>query len=336
MTGPSRMAAEIAEIPAAAARLCDPARQERLREAARALRDLAPPAVLTVARGSSDHAATCLKYAIELSLRRPVASVGPSVVSVHDVTLHVPGMAALAISQSGASTDLRLLTERLRQGGARTFALVNRADSALAAAADMAIDVAAGPERAVAATKSFVNSLLAGLWIVSHWAGDAALAEALRAIPEALAGAVEGEAEGVLFDWLCEAGPLTVLGRGPALGLALEAALKAREVLARPAEAFSAAEVLHGPGATIAEGHQVMVLGDPVADGAGAARAQVAAQGARWLAVEDVQPPPPVRHRLTDALPQLARCYAAVERAARARGLDPDRPRFLKKETITV
>ncbi len=335
MTAPSLLAAEIAEIPGVLARLGGAEAQAALRAEAAHLARLAPPAVLTVARGSSDHAAHCLKYAIELALGLPVASVGPSVASIYGARLKVAGMAALALSQSGRSADLLALVAMLRAEGAHVTALTNRIDSPLAGAASAALDLGAGPEHAVAATKSFAASVAAGLWLVAHWAGDGGLARALAALPAATAAALDAPAA-ALDELLAAPLRLTVIGRGPRLGLALEASLKLREVLGRAAEGYSAAEVLHGPATLIDGGSGIVAFGAADDPGTAAALARLAGQGARILTLGEVFPADAAAHPLTAGLAELAGFYRALERAARARGLDPDRPRFLSKETITL
>lgn len=332
---PSRLEREIAEIPEAAARLAAEPAQAVLRAEAARLRDLAPPVVLTAARGSSDHAATVLKYAAELSLSLPVASVGPSVASVYGAALRVPGTAAFALSQSGASADLAALGRMLRSGGARLVVLTNRPDSPLGREGSAVIDVLAGPEEAVAATKSFVSTVLAGLWLVAHWSGDAALLRALRAQPEALAAALGADAA-PLDALLSSPRRLTAVGRGPHLGLALEAGLKIREVLGRAADGYSAAEVLHGPATLIDAEAGILAFGDASDTGTADALAQLDRQGAAVVRLARLVPEPAETHPLTVGLGQIAAFYAAVERAARAEGLDPDRPRFLRKETVTI
>lgn len=332
---PSQLGREVAEIPEAAARLASEPAQALLRAEAARLRALAPPVVLTAARGSSDHAATVLKYAVELSLGLPVASVGPSVASVYGAALRVPGAAALALSQSGASADLAAVSRMLRAGGARLVVLTNRPDSPLGREGSAVIDVLAGPERAVAATKSFVSTVVAGLWLVVHWSGDAALPRALRALPDALAAALEADAA-TLDALLASPRRLTAVGRGPHLGLALEAGLKIREVLGRPADGYSAAEVLHGPATLIDAGSGILAFGDASDTGTADALAQLDRQGAAVVRLARLVPEPVEAHPLTVGLGQIAMFYAAVERAARAAGLDPDRPRFLSKETVTI
>jgi glucosamine--fructose-6-phosphate aminotransferase (isomerizing) len=331
---PSRMRTEIDEIPRAAVRLGRPEAQGCLRACAESLRDAPPRLVVTVARGSSDHAATYLSYCLQIALGIPVASLGPSVASVYGAQLKVPGAVAFAISQSGSSADLTSATEMLIAGGARPLVLTNSRESRLAALGQPSLEIAAGPEQAIAATKSYVNTILAGLWLLAHWSGDRALASGLQAMPEALDRALAAPL-GAVTDHIGDASDLTVTARGPALGLALEAALKLQEVLGRHATAYSGAEVMHGPITRMGEGYPILALGDPRDPGVGPALDRLGSQGARVLALADHVPPGP-DHPFLAALPQIVHLYAALETRARQEGRDPDAPRFLKKETVTL
>src|SRR5690606_30597411 len=214
--------------------------------AAAALRERNPNMVVTVARGSSDHACSYLKYAIELTLGLPVASVGPSIASIYGKDLKLAGAAAIAISQSGKSPDIVGMTQSARRSGATTIAITNTAGSPLAESSDFTIDLHAGLEKSVAATKTFVTSVVAGLSLIARWSGDDALNAAVNALPESLARAVA-------CDWSELVGALDghnalyVLGRGPGFAIANEAALKFKETCNIQAESYSAAEVMHGP-----------------------------------------------------------------------------------------
>jgi glucosamine--fructose-6-phosphate aminotransferase (isomerizing) len=336
------MRREIEEIPTAVERLLADGR-EALEAAGAALRERDPAVVVTIARGSSDHAAAFLKYAIELTARVPVASLGPSVVSIYGVDLRLHRAASIAISQSGRSPDIVLAAEAARRGGALTVALTNTPGSPLAAAADLDIDLCAGLERSVAATKSFVSSVAAGLAILARWTADRALLEALDRLPGLL-----GEA--IACDWspiheaLDGRESLYVLGRGPALAVASEAALKFKETCGLHAEAFSAAEVLHGPARIVEAGFPVLALAvaDAAAPSVAESVARLAGQGAGAFLTAPVAPSG-VRalpratggHPLTDALALVASLYGFVEALSRRRGFDPDRPPHLNKVTET-
>ena len=193
MPSPSFMRLEIEEIPAATKRLLEHGRGCFVAGAAQ-LEVADPDFLVTIARGSSDHAAAFLKYAVELVAGRPVASVGPSIVSIYHRKLRLRQAAALAISQSGKSPDIVAMTEAAKAAGALTFALSNTAGSPLAHAASSFINLEAGPEKSVAATKSFVNSVVAGLALVAHWVEDAALLAAIEELPQVFRAALACEA----------------------------------------------------------------------------------------------------------------------------------------------
>jgi glucosamine--fructose-6-phosphate aminotransferase (isomerizing) len=336
------MSEEIAEIPAAAERFL--AAREPLAAAAAALSATDPRLIVTVARGSSDHAATYLKYAAEIVAGVPVASVGPSVASIYGRRLRLEGAACVGISQSGQSPDIVEMMQSARAGGALTIAVTNDAASPMAAAADHALALAAGPERSVAATKTFVASVLASLALLAEWRGDDGLRAAVAALPDQFARALDCDWT-PLADRLVRANQAFVLGRGPGFAIASEMALKFKETSAIHAEAYSAAEVLHGPAALV--GARFPVLALVVAD---AAEAQViatagrlAGQGAdvfltaagagegvtRLAAVEGVHP-------VTAPLVLVVSFYRFIEALARRRGLDPDAPPHLRKVTATV
>ncbi|MGR3436675.1 MAG: SIS domain-containing protein, partial [Shimia sp.] len=300
-----------------------------LAEAGRMLAALRSTFLATVARGSSDHAATLLNYAIQIGTGTPVMSVGPSVASVHGARLRAQGAAAVALSQSGASTDLAEALAMLTEGGARPMVLTNTPDSALGALGRPTLDILAGPERAVAATKSFVNTALAGLWVLAHWSGDQALRRGLETMPEALEAALAAS-RGTLAGVLATSPDIVCCARGPAYGVAHEAALKLQEVLGHAAAAYSGAEILHGPIGRMQDGVPVIAFG--TADDPGMAQAR--ARLARVVSMTDTVPTRQ-DHPALVALPQIAAFYAAVEETAQALGRDPDAPPHLRKETVT-
>jgi glucosamine--fructose-6-phosphate aminotransferase (isomerizing) len=334
------MADEIAEIPQAVARLlADPA---PVQAAARAARTRDPALIATVARGSSDHACAYLKYAAELTLGLPVASIGPSVASVYKAPLRLGTSLTLAVSQSGQSPDILATVAAARAAGALTVGVTNDAASPLAAAVDHPLALQAGPERSVAATKTFVTSAVAGLWLIAEWADDAALRAAIHDLPGHLDAACR-------CDWSALGAALQVaptayvLGRGPAYAIACEAALKFKEVAGIHAEAYSSAEVLHGPVAIVGDGFPVLALAaaDAAEPGLVATCTTMAGQGARVFATAAAPgltalPRIATGHPLTDPLALITSFYAMVEVLARARGHDPDRPRGLNKVTRTV
>jgi glutamine---fructose-6-phosphate transaminase (isomerizing) len=224
--------------------------QERIEDVAARLRAARPRGFVTIARGTSDHAA---EYAIRLVGRKLGligASLPPSLVTLAAAPLDFREQVVLAISQSGQSPDVVEALAAARAVGALTVALVNAPTSPLADAAELVLAIDAGPERAVAATKSYVLSLLQIARLVAAWAGDGALRDAVLGLPSPLAQAVA-------VDWTAavpafvEAPSAFVVGRGLAYATAREAALKLKEVAGLHAEALSAAEIMHGPKALL-------------------------------------------------------------------------------------
>lgn len=338
----THMAREVAEIPEAAARFLDRSRIAVVAAAA-ALRRQNPGLVATVARGSSDHAATYLKYAIELEAGIPVASVGPSIASIYHRPLRLAGAACIGISQSGRSPDIVEMMRSAGEGGALSIAITNHADSPMALASAHCLPLQAGEERSVAATKTFVTSVLAGLSLLAEWREDDALRAAVVGLPAALEQAVK-------LDWeplsarLSRAPSAFVLGRGPGFAVANEAALKFKETCGIHAEAYSAAEVLHGPAAIVQAHFPVLALGveDAALPQLCATAERLAAQGADvFVTGADVAgatrlPSVPGLHPIVAPLVMIAAFYAFVEGLARRRGFDPDTPPHLRKVTETV
>lgn len=338
----SHMAREVAEIPEAAARFLSQSRPA-LDAAAGALRALDPSLVVTVARGSSDHAATYLKYAAELVAGIPVASVGPSVASVYHRPLRLGRAVCIGISQSGRSPDLVEMMRAAGSGGALSIAITNFADSPMATASAHCLPLLAGAEQSVAATKTFVTSVLAALALVAEWQDDAPLRAAVNALPDAFAAALK-------LDWSPLAARLTraqsayVLGRGPAFAIASESALKLKETCGLHAEAYSAAEVLHGPSAIVQSGFPILALAvDDAAQGGVIQTAErLAAQGADVFITgaeakgATTLPSVANQHGITAPLVLAVSFYSFVEALARRRGFDPDTPPHLRKVTETI
>ncbi|TQU64947.1 SIS domain-containing protein, partial [Xanthomonas perforans] len=235
---------------------------------AQSLRQTPPPFVVTCARGSSDHAATYAKYLFETQLGIVTASASPSVGSVYAAPLQLRGALYIVISQSGKSPDLLRNAEAAKAAGARVVALVNVEDSPLAQLAEVVIPLGAGPEKSVAATKSYLASLAAVLHLVAVWKNDPALLAALDALPQQLRSAWQADWS-ALTAGLVPAHNLFVLGRGLGLGAAQEAALKFKETCGLHAEAYSSAEVKHGPMALVGPGFPVLVFAQPDETGAG-------------------------------------------------------------------
>ena len=337
----TQMRQEIYEIPDAVERLLTEGSRQ-VSETAAVIRDKNPSFLISVARGSSDHAATYLKYASELLLGLPMASVGPSIASIYETRLRASDAVSISVSQSGKSTDIVELIGSLSKSNAYSIAITNSAGSPLAMAANATIDMQAGPELSVAATKTFVNSLVSGLWLLAEVAGDGHLLDAIKTLPDDLAKATQ-------CDWTPAERAITqdslfVLGRGPSWAIANEAALKFKETCQLHAESYSSAEVMHGPVSIVGDGFPVLAFA--AADAAEAALSDIADKishkGAKVFATSTLPKQatslPHIRtgHWLTDPIALIVSFYGMVERVAVARGINPDTPRHLNKVTETV
>jgi glucosamine--fructose-6-phosphate aminotransferase (isomerizing) len=313
----TRMFREAAEAPLAV--------REQLRrnasvvaEAGAKLRELAPRAVVTCARGSSDHAATFAKYLIETRAGVLTSSAAPSVSSVYAAKADLQGTLFLAVSQSGASPDLVATAAAARNAGSYVIALVNAEGSPLSQAAHLTLPLCAGSETSVAATKSYIASLAAIVHLVGHWQNDEEMLAALELAPVSLA-----RAWGV--DWTRIAAilqPVTglyVVGRGLGLGVAQEAALKLKETCGLHAEAFSSAEVRHGPMALVTHGFPVMLFAqsDETRAGVEALAIEMAARGASVMLAGSNAP------RASGATSLTAMAAAAMPSAVGARATPP-------------
>lgn len=301
------------------------------------------------ARGTSDHAALYAAYLTEIRLSLPAGLASPSVVTVYQARPDLSDALVVGVSQSGGSPDLTEVLRVARASGALTLAVTNAPDSPLADVAELSVDIAAGHERAVAATKTYTAELLALLLLVEGIrAGDGVLPaeerEALAALPELAARTLADPTPAQLAPRYRFAAQLVTTGRGYAYPTAREAALKLMETSYLPALAFSGADLLHGPLAMTdpdvpvlavvgsgpggrSMGEVLPRLGERRADVVVVGSADV--EGATRIAVPEVDE----RYApLLDILP-LQRLALAL---ALARGEDPDAPRGLKKVTATM
>ncbi len=323
-----------------AAQLIDNA--ARVEAIARRLRAHPPRAVVTCARGSSDHAATFAKYLIETRTGVLTSSAGLSVSSVYAAPQNMDEVLYLAISQSGKSPDLLASVRAAKAAGAFTIALVNDVTSPLAELVDEVLPLHAGPELSVAATKSYIAALSAITQLVAAWTEDADLTKGLAALPAGLA-------EAWALDWtpaierLTLARNLYVLGRGVGFGVAQEAALKFKETCGLHAEAFSAAEVLHGPMALVKTGFPVLVFAqndesrgsvDEMAASLTARDADVLLVGAGEVGAGVL--PALAAHPAIEPILMIQSFYRMANALSVARGYDPDSPPHLNKVTETV
>jgi len=338
--------AEIAEQPAALTRLADreTASIERI---AAALRSRPAQYVVIAARGSSDNAARYAQHVFGLLCGLPVALATPSLLTLYDAPLRLTGALVIGISQSGASPDVvRVIAEGAAQG-CPTLAITNDPDSDLAHAAGEVIALHAGPERSVAATKTYTSSLFAIALLVAALATDEAAMAGVRAVPDAVARQLARGADAEALALAAAAWDrCAVVGRGANYATAFEAALKIKELTGIVAEPYSPADLMHGPIAVVRGGFPLLAFAPsgPTMEGmhelARAARARgasvaiasdlpdITAHGEPLLGLE---PGPDWLSPLVAVVPTQILAVAIAER----RGIDVDRPFGLEKVTLT-
>jgi glucosamine--fructose-6-phosphate aminotransferase (isomerizing) len=308
------------------------------------LRTLDPPLVATIARGSSDCCALYLKYLVEITSGVPCASIGPSIATLYRTPMRLAGSVAVAISQSGRSPDIVDMQRAARQGGALAVAFVNDVASPLAEETEVLLPLCAGPECSVAATKSMIAGLVAAASLVAAWREDRQLANALARLPDVLRGQTAAPPAAML-ERLANARSAFVLGRGATLAIAAEAALKLKETCAIHAEAYSAAEVLHGPAELVDSGFPVIAFlpSDAARKGMLPALAALTDAGATVITIEaggtddaDRLATEKVEATLLEPVVMIHRFYRLAEALAIRLGRDPDRPRNLRKVTETI
>jgi len=331
------MAAEIAEQPAVLARLL--AVPEALLEVGARIAAARPRFVLIAARGTSDHAALYAKYLAEVRLELPVGLASPSALTVYGATPDMRDVVFIAVSQSGRSPDLVDSVSIARARGALSVAVTNDLGSPLAQAAEHAVGIDAGAERAVAATKTYTAELLALHLLLSGPEG----AREAAPLPDAAAATLGRTSDQQLAAQaarLRDTQRIVVTARGYSYATAREAALKLMETSYLSAQAFSGADLLHGPLAMIDETVPVIAVSAPGRGGEAmrpvlerltalhADTMLVGADGDLPIAADGV---PEHLLPVLEILPLQRLAW----RVALDRGLDPDRPRGLSKITQT-
>jgi glucosamine--fructose-6-phosphate aminotransferase (isomerizing) len=332
------MARETAEIPAVAGRLL--ARVDLFQPIAERIERAKPRIVVFCGRGSSGHVGVYLRYLFEARLGMLASAAAPSVVTAYQRPPVMRDALFVVVSQSGRSPDLVIATQVARQSGALTLAIVNDESSPAANASELVLPIGAGPERSVAATKTVALSMIAGARLVAALARDDDLNLGLAHLPSRLSGALACDWS-AWADKAAGAAAAFVVGRGYGLGCVREIALKVAEILRVPTLGYSAAELRHGPRASITPATPVLVLrqndeaaaavDDLVSDLKQADETVFAAGGAAgtlpWVGDG---------HPACDPIAMLVSAYRAIEAAARRRGFDPDNPPHLSKVTRTL
>jgi glutamine---fructose-6-phosphate transaminase (isomerizing) len=343
----SWLEAELREQPQALARLLE--RQETAARAAAAVfRRGDIRYVLIASRGSSSNVARYAQYVLGRAHRVPVMFATPSLYTIYGQPPRLDGAAVVGISQSGASPDVVAVLAEAKEQGRPTLALTNDGGSSLAQVADVVLAIEAGRERSVAATKTYLNSLGAVAMLFVAIGDDEVAREELLRMPEMLAAQIDlSLTEPPSLEEYRDAVGATVVARGVNYGTGFEIALKIRELSGLVTEAYSPADLMHGPIAAIQPGWPVIVVAPsgPARPSVEEVVAPLRSRGARLVAISDVKA---VLRRAQTRLPLVARVpewlspltavvpgQATAMRLAGLRGLDLDHPRGLKKVTRT-
>ena len=297
---------------------------------------------IIVARGSSDYAAVFGRYVLEAATGRPVALAAPSLTTLYDVETDLEGWLAVGVSQSGRTPEIVSVLERYRAAGALTVAVTNQAPSDLSTIAHETVELGAGSERAIPATKTFTAQLAAFAVIAEAWGTPPWGETDWEAVPDAvervLADPVPAERAA---ERVGDAAEMVCVARGHLTAVALEAALKLREAAGVMAEGWSAADFRHGPIAAARAGVPVLAVGaaGPAATDVDELAQRLRDGGSTVLALghrDDADLPlPPSPGEPMAAIPAAVRAQQLALAVALRRGADPDRPAGLSKVTPT-
>jgi glucosamine--fructose-6-phosphate aminotransferase (isomerizing) len=302
-----------------------------------------PYCFATIARGSSDHAALYFNYLISLELKKLSMSLSPSLVSIHNIDIDFSKAVGVAISQSGKGPDILSLIKLVSSQNSKSLALVNDANSPLAEMADLVYPLCADTEISVAATKSFIASLYASASIVAQTSKNTKLLNAVENLPEYLPKEVNCHWPQIL-EMLTHCSQMIIIGRGLGFSIAHEAALKLKETCHIQAEAFSSAEIKHGPQAIVGAEYPLIVfaLRGKEQEGLIKTGLDMRRRGARVCIVSDAFISEadciytPSNHEYLDPINLIYSFYLMTQKLALIKGLDPDNPRFLSKVTMTI
>jgi len=344
-TGGGFLARERAEQPQAVERVLRDQRS-RFKRAAALARDAGIDSVTIAARGTSDNVARYAQHVLGRFCGLPVSLATPSLTTLYHASPRLARTLVIGISQSGESPDVNAVVEDAREQGQPTLAITNAADSPLAELAEVAIDIGAGPERSVAATKTYTASLAAIAALTVELAADVTLSADLERIVPAMIEQAQlgiGDAAGLLAG----VRRCAVAGRGPNYATAHEAALKIKELTGIAAEPFSSADVMHGPLAVLGEDCPLIAIGvaGPALESVAAVAEEASARGARCLAITDT-PGAFARAEQNVALVTVAEWLSPLvailsaqelaEAVALERGVAVDEPFGLSKVTRTI
>jgi glucosamine--fructose-6-phosphate aminotransferase (isomerizing) len=278
--------------------------------------------ILLAARGSSDHAALFARYLIEIHLKRPVSLAAPSVLTRYGVQIQYPATLAIGISQSGSAPDVAEVLSAMREAGHGTLAITNTEGSRLTQEAEHSILLGAEKEKSVAATKTYLTSLLALIQVVRALGAD--LPDPMATLPTDEWCAVCREAARAAAGQVDRANPVFALARGYQFSTACETALKLMECALLPCKAYSTSDFEHGPKALADRGSASIVYEESVD--------ALAKQGTQVVLAPSVPSDVPMPFRPLWSV--IFGQFLALE-VARLREEDPDKPQFIQKVTET-
>lgn len=345
----TRLEAELREQPEVAARLLDRLVRD-LPALGTLLRSRGAEQILVVARGSSDNAARYAQYLWPVGAGVTVTLATPSLATVYGRNPDVSRHAVVAVSQSGRSPDVVTVVEQARQAGRPTLAITNDPESPLALAAEQVLDLGAGTEESVAATKTYTASLLALAAVSCALSGAATRVDELRRVPDALGVVVEATT-GVeaAAEVLTGHDRGVCVGRGLNLSTAHETALKVTELTGMLLAPYSPADLMHGPVAAVRADTPVVLLApeEPASASVLDVLPEVRRRGAPTVVVRSAGGRTPDDVHLVE-LPEAAALPGWLTpltttvagqllawRAAERRGVDVDHPGELSKVTMT-
>lgn len=314
-----------------------------LNELAKIYESKNPYHFLTLGRGSSRHACLFFQYYCSLKLQKISSSFAQSLFTQYQTQPDLSKSFTMGISQSGMSPDIVLPFRSFKGKTQLSFALINNPDSDLAKAVDLAIPLLAGKEQSVAATKSFMASIFSLATIIAHFSKDSQMLELLKKIPGVIPTVADVNWNKII-EILKNSDRCLVISRGTGFPFAQEMALKLKETCLIQAEAFSAAEVKHGPWAIVGNKFPVILLATDQQNTNELLklRQELQAKGALTILVAPSNLPEvdvfytPCSISALNGLMAIASFYLFVADLAHARGLNPDLPRNLQKVTKTI
>jgi glucosamine--fructose-6-phosphate aminotransferase (isomerizing) len=300
--------------------------------------------VVILARGTSDNAAHYLKYLLETQMGLPVGLASPSAATMYPTKFHYEKTLLVAISQSGQSTDLLSFAKAAKDGGAYLLSITNAPESPLAQLSNLHLEIHAGPELAVPATKSYVGQLMVSYLLVMMWSNQEADTQSI--IEAAKSNVSDQDSYSDFAKRLDIKRPIYILGRGFSYPNAKEFALKLQETCLIPVQGMSSSDFLHGPIASLNSEAQVVFIASqhlPESSfGEAAPRVRAVTGRVFWIGnptqamnKDLILKTAPNSSELTSSITDAISFQQITHYLSTSNGLNPDSPEGLSKVTIT-